>query len=393
MTGYTGAFCNLVNKFSIVVPYRYSVTSDYAIVLQKSSLLRSYILGARRGIPEVPVEQTILNLPIGLVRTAAAQLLSTYRGECVRFATYPWFDRWALRKINASDHVISSYAMANECFRKARASGGKTFLEAGNSHPQQFWEIMTEEHARWGCSLPPVYPPYHERALRMMEDVDFVLSPSRYVSDSFLRRGFTAEQIIYNPFACNLDCFLPAAKARPKDRPLTLIHTGMLGLRKGTLYLLEAFRQVRKTHPSARLILISQIHDSMKSILSRYHDLPIQWSGSLPPRQLAELLQRADLFVMPTLEEGLARAMSEALACGLPVITTAHSGINDFIVPDKNGEIVPLRDANAVAAAVLKWGDKIMASKQPPASLINSQQFSFDAFERRFLDGILKLAL
>jgi len=381
-----------VNKFSVAAPYRTSYYNDYAVVLCRNGMLRNYILGTRRGCAGVPRELTKLNPEVGLVRTLAGKFLSTYRGECVRFATYPWFDRWALKKITTSDHIISSYGFANECFKATRAAGGKTFLEAGNSHPQQFGEIMAEEHVRWSCALPPIYPPYQQRALRMMDDVDFVLSPSRYVSDSFLRRGFLPEQIIYNPFACDLTRFYPAQNPRPKNRPLTIIHTGMLGLRKGTPYLLEAFRIVKKRHPSARLILVRQIHDSIKPVLARYQDLPIEWSPGGNHQALSALLREADLFVMPTLEEGFARVLSEALACGLPVITTAHSGVNDFIVPETNGEIVPLRDANAVAEAIFKWGDKIMANEQPPVSLIDPQQLSFDAFEHRFLDGVSRLA-
>jgi glycosyltransferase involved in cell wall biosynthesis len=377
-----------MNNFSVVVPFRTSYYNDYATVLLRSGMLRNYVLGTRRGCDGVPQNLTKLNPTIGLVRTVAAKLLSPYRGECVRFATYPWFDRWARRQIVPSDHIISSYGFANACFLATRASGGKTFLEAGNSHPQQFWDTLVEEHARWGCPLPPVYPPYHQRAVAMLGDVDYVLSPSRYVSDSFLHRGFAPERIIYNPFTCDLSCFQPASKPRDKNRPLTLIHTGMLGLRKGAPYLLEAFRQIRKRHPATRLLLVSQIHDSIKPILARYRDLPIEWSPSLPPPKLAELLRQADLFVMPTLEEGFARVLTEALACGLPVITTGHAGVNDFIIPGKNGEIVPVRDADAVTEAVLKWADKIMTSDHPPVSLIDPQEFSFAAFEQRFLAGI-----
>ena len=66
-----------MNKISVATPLRSSYYNDYAVVLHKNGLLRSYILGTRRGIPEVPAGETILNPAIGLVRTAAAQWLST----------------------------------------------------------------------------------------------------------------------------------------------------------------------------------------------------------------------------------------------------------------------------------------------------------------------------
>lgn len=380
-----------MNRFSVISPFRIGYHNDYAVILERKQLLRHYILGARKGCEGVPKASTLLNPAIGLVRTLAAKFLSAYNGESIRLASYPWFDRWALKKMTLGDHIISSYGIANACFKATRKSGGKTFLEAGNSHPQQFWDIMVEEHRRWGCDLPPVFPPYHERALRMLEEVDFVLSPSEYVTKSFLTRGFRPDQIIHNPFACDLSCFQPSQTPRPKDRPLTIIHTGMLGLRKGTPYLLEAFRELRKRHPAARLILIADIHDSIKPVLARYNDLPIEWKPSQNRQGLAALLRQADVCIMPTLEEGLARTLSEALACGLPVITTEHSGVNDYIVPGTNGEIVPLRDSTAIVNAILKWSDRLMSNDAPPASLLEPQQFSFDAFERRFLQGIRRL--
>ncbi|MCH1923037.1 hypothetical protein L9G15_26860, partial [Shewanella sp. A3A] len=76
------------------------------------------------------------------------------------------------------DHVLSSYGYANSCFRHARRHGGKTFLDGGNSHPENFWNLLTEEHRTWGCNYPPISRQHYRRALAMMEDVDYVLSPS-----------------------------------------------------------------------------------------------------------------------------------------------------------------------------------------------------------------------
>ena len=62
------------------------------------------------------------------------------RRESFRFRMHPWFDAWVKKQLQPGDHVISSYGYANECFKFARAHGGKTFLDAGNSHPENFWD-------------------------------------------------------------------------------------------------------------------------------------------------------------------------------------------------------------------------------------------------------------
>jgi glycosyltransferase involved in cell wall biosynthesis len=172
----------------------------------------------------------------------------------------------------------------------------------------------------------------------MMPLVDYVLSPSSYVTKSFLDRGFKQEQILKNLYPVDLSCFKPATTPRPKDRPLTVISTGMLSLRKGTPYMLEAFRIVHQRHPSARFLLTRSVQSSVVSILERYRDLPIDWAPGLPHAQLAQRLQSADVFVLPSLEEGLVRTALEAMACGLPVILTPNTGANDFIKSGQGGE-------------------------------------------------------
>src|SRR5205085_1324893 len=234
---------------------------------------------------------------------------------------------------------------ANQSFKFVREHGGKTFIDAGNSHIENFWELLSEEHRRWNCPYPPVSRFWYERSRAMLaEHVDYVLSPSSYVTRSFLQRGFKPAQILRNVYPVNLSLFKPAAAPRPRERPLTVINTGSLSLRKGTPYLLEAFRLVQQQHPSARLLLTRQVRDDVLPILARYSDLPIDWAPGLAHAQLVERLHSADVFVLPSLEEGLVRAALEAMACGLQVVLTPHCGANDFVQPGVNGEVVPIRD-------------------------------------------------
>jgi alpha-maltose-1-phosphate synthase len=222
--------------------------------------------------------------------------------------------------------------------------------------------------------------------------VDFVLSPRSFVTRSFLERGFVREQMIPNVYPLDLVCFTRPVEPRPAARPLTVISTGSLSLRKGTPYLLEAFRLILKQEPTARLRLTSVIADSVEPILARYRDLPIDWAPGLPHPQLAERLRGSDVFVLPSLEDGFARTVAEALACGLPVITTPNTGASDLVKPDSNGEAVPIRDAPAIADAVLKWWERVRLGHGAPIDF-DPGQLSFEHFSATFLSALRSRSL
>lgn len=348
----------------MVLPFRTNYYCDYARVFEETGSLRLILLGTRRPIPGIPREKQNLQPLFGLWFYLAARLFSPYRGEAMRFGAYPLFDFWASRKLRAGDSVFSSYGYANRCFRIARRHGGITLLDAGNSHPENFWKLVSDEHQQWGCRHPPISPAHYRRSVAMMKDVDWVLAPSRFVQESFLRHGFLAEQIFRNPYATDLSVFRPGFP-RPPNRPFTVINTGGLSLRKGTPYLLEALRILRAKIPDLRILLTRQVSDSIKPILARYGDLPIEWSETLPPTQLAERLRGADLFILPSVEEGMARTALEAMACGLPVILTPNTGASDFVEEGVTGSVIPIRDPAALARSALRWWQKIREGRHP----------------------------
>ena len=379
-------------KFVVATLTR-SVCCDNARVLDRHGLLRFIALGTRRGTPGVSAEHTRLKAAIGLAVYLASKMLPPYKAESFRFASHPWLDRWVKKQLQPGDHIISSYGQVNDCFQWAQNHGGKTFLDGGNSHPENFWTTISEEHRRWRYNRPPFAEQHYRRSLAMLEHVDYVLSPSSHVTNSFLARGFKTNQILKNVYPINLSMFNPDDKPRPKDRPLTIINTGSLSLRKGTPYLLESFRLIQKKIPQARLLLTKVIQDDIKPVLASYRDLPIEWAPALPHAQLAERLRSADIFVLPSLEEGLVRTACEAMACGLPAILTPHTGANDYVKPGVSGEVVPIRDAKAIADAVLKWADIILQPGFQPKITIDKSLLSFEHFENTFIGQLRNLKL
>jgi len=379
------------SSFVVATPGR-SVCDDNARALYRHAALRFIALGTRRGTAGIPPSHTRLFPLFGLLAYAGSELLSTYRGEAFRFSLLPLFDAWVKRQLRPGDHIISSYGYVNACFQWVRAHGGKTFVDAGNSHPENFWNVVSEEHRRWKCPLPPFSPFWHRRSMEMMAHVDYVLCPSSFVRASYLSRGFKPGQILENVYPIDLSCFAPPVEPRPKDRPLTVISTGALSLRKGTPYLLEALRIIRRRHPSARFLLTRSIHDSAAGVVRDYADLPIDWSPSLPHPQLAERLRSADVFVLPSLEEGLVRTALEAMACGLPVVVTPNTGAADLVQPGVNGEIVPIRDPQATAEAILKCYERAQSGPHPPVGDLQ-RRLSFETFERVWMGHLKRLDL
>src|SRR5438132_6261880 len=190
-------------SFVVAMPAR-SVSDDRARVLEQIGRLRFLALGTRRGIAGISPERTRLNPWIGFKTFLSAKFLSPFAAESFRAGLLPEFDHWVCRRLTPGDHIISSYGYANESFQFVRAQGGKTFLEAGNSHIENFWETISEEHRRWNCPSPPFASHWFERARAMLAETDYVLSPSSYVTNSFLARGFKPDQILTNVYPSDL---------------------------------------------------------------------------------------------------------------------------------------------------------------------------------------------
>lgn len=374
-----------MKPFAVAAPIR-SVCDHHARVFAEQGRLQGHYLGTRRGAEGSPETLSHRFPLVGLISYAVAKTFPNY-GEAAKVACFPLFDAWVKRQIPAGTHVFSSYGYAVETFRKARATGGMTILDGGNSHFAHYWKVISEEHARWGCDLPPFPKAWYDRGLRSIEVTDWVFSPSSYVTRSFIDQGFPEERILYLPYPVNLGHFSPEPAVELPSSPLRVVSTGGVSLRKGFPYLLEAMRLIRKER-DAILMLTDIVHPSMKPVLAKYQDIPIEWAPMLPHDKLGARLKSAHVFALLSIEEGLARTALEAIACGIPAVLTPNTGTSDFIQPGVNGEVVPIRDAAAAAEAIVKCHERRNqgACSSNPSTL--AVALSFEKFRSRLLEHL-----
>lgn len=380
---------------NFIVPNLLPAPSDpHAVALDQAGWLRRYFSGHHRPIRGVNTERQTRQPAFLAANMFAANIFPLYRYECARFALSPLFEQWVMKQVRPGDHLIAGLGYFNRLIPRIQTTGGNVFLDARNSHPSNFWSLIAEEHARWDCKLPPIWPRHHFRQQRSVALADYILAPSRFVADSFVERGFPRERVFRLPYPVDLSLFQPPFQPRPSNRPLTIVSSGLLTLRKGSPYLFEALKILRKEIPNVRIKLIGSMADSFKEVFNRNHysKLPVEWASRMPHADLVNWLQDADIFLLPTIEEGMVRSAAEALGCGLPVVTTRNAGVDDFIADGVNGSIVPIRDSQAIAKAVLAWWEKIRTGNYDPReSKVDRDSLGFDAFAKHLTKLMKKL--
>uniref|UniRef100_B8DK34 Glycosyl transferase group 1 n=1 Tax=Nitratidesulfovibrio vulgaris (strain DSM 19637 / Miyazaki F) TaxID=883 RepID=B8DK34_NITV9 len=119
--------------------------------------------------------------------------------------------------------------------------------------------------------------------------------------------------------------------------------------------LLQAFAAVRATHPDARLLLVGdgERRDEAERLCRELGlEGAVHFSGTR--RDIPELLRAMDVFVLSSRYEGMPVAVLEAMACGIPVVTTEVGGIGELVTDGETARVVPPHDVQALAAA-MRW--------------------------------------
>ncbi|MFN3929394.1 MAG: glycosyltransferase family 4 protein, partial [Thermoflexus sp.] len=313
-------------------------TAYYAVQgLYRHGLLKRLLCGAYRPT-EIPREKI---RAVGLPDRALRKLASLDPTGWLWYVQAVLFDAWAARHLEPADvfHVWGNYGLRS--LRRAREMGMVTVVERASAHPLSQARLLQEEYARWGLTVR-VHPRSLKRALAEIAQTDYILIPSDFVRWSFMEQGFPEGKLIQIPFGVDIQRFRPSEESIA--HPFRVLFVGQVGIRKGVPYLLEAWR--RLGWRDAELWLVGRVLPECRPLLRRYQDLPgLRLIGHLEDPM--EAYRQADVFVFPSVEEGSALVTYEALACGLPVVTTPNAG--SVVRDGVEGFVVPIRDVDALA--------------------------------------------
>ncbi|KEZ78800.1 group 1 glycosyl transferase [Salinisphaera hydrothermalis C41B8] len=217
-----------------------------------------------------------------------------------------------------------------------------------------------------------------EQLDREIELADHILVGSSFVRDTFISEGVPMEKLEVIPYGVDTSLFHPDGRRQAQDESFNIVFVGQLSQRKGLSYLLKAYQEIRDQNTS--LTLVGQMQDDGSALKPWRHLL--RHVPHLPRAQLAEVLQCADVFVFPTLVEGMPLSVVEAMASGLPVVTTPN-GPGDIVRDGVEGYIIPPRDVDALVARLRQLkGDKALLQSMGDNAVKRSKAFTWTVYRK-----------
>jgi glycosyltransferase involved in cell wall biosynthesis len=170
--------------------------------------------------------------------------------------------------------------------------------------------------------------------------------------DELIRLGIEKEKIAVIHNGINTDIFFPKSD---KDTHNKILWIGRYIPGKGVQYLIDAFAILVQRHPDAHLIMIGDgpqkelVHQKIRELGLSTH---ITQKSFIPNEDLPALYQSSDVFVLPSLSEGVPRTILESMACGIPVVCTDLPQLVNLV--EGAGLLVPPCDPEAIASAIIK---------------------------------------
>lgn len=178
---------------------------------------------------------------------------------------------------------------------------------------------------------------------------DVIVVPCRWAKQSLKHsKGHSRKPVLLIPYGT--PAIETSSRTVQPEGAFTVLFAGQIGLRKGVPHLIEAWERLRLKN--AKLLLAGSMRLG-DDYLNR-HGASFEYLGTMPRIDLLNVMKGAELFVFPSLAEGFGLVIGEAMAAGVPVLTTYNTGGTELITDGEEGWCVPAHDVEALSGRI-EW--------------------------------------
>ncbi|MBS1645888.1 MAG: glycosyltransferase family 4 protein [Bacteroidetes bacterium] len=283
----------------------------------------------------------------------------------VESLVYEWdvnYDNYMAKRIKnfTADFFWGFQGSSLNTLKAAKDLGKTTICELSTAHITSAKKILDEEcllHPEWAGSISNLnFPSYFEK--RLEEEpfcADYIFAASEFTKKTLVENNIEEKKIIKLPLGVDVSKIVYREKiSEVQNRPLKLLYAGMVTQRKGIKYLLEAIKLFSKK--DIELHIVGNVFGAKEEFekQSTYYT----YHRAVSQQELFKKYADFDVLVLPTVFEGFALVIVEAMAAGLPVITTPNCIGADIVDQDKNGYLVPIRNVKALQEAIVSLRNK-----------------------------------
>jgi glycosyltransferase involved in cell wall biosynthesis len=264
-------------------------------------------------------------------------------------------DLYVASKLKHPSILIALSGLGLHAGRIVQGLGGIHICDRGSSHIRVQEALLSEEYRRYGAIWPGIDPRSIAKEEAEYDQANFISLPSQFCYDSFVAQGVPSTKLLKIPYGSRLQRFHPDSVQKPAQDEFRILFVGAAGPRKGFIDLIKAFELF--SHPAKKLLLIGSITSEAQALLRRSDQSRITVLGSVPNAKLRQYYSQSSVFLLPSIEEGLAMVIGEAMACGCPVIATTNTGASELITDGQEGFIVPIHSPVLIADRLQQLAD------------------------------------
>jgi len=245
------------------------------------------------------------------------------------------------------DAILGMSGISEEAFQHFANSHTLCILHRLSTHIREQREILDQEEKRTGKYVEKPSSWIIDREEREYQKADVIRVTSPFALNGFLKQGLPTEKVKFIPLGVNRSSF-EATKEQKEERlkrvrsgaPLRVLGVGTFCLRKGAYDLEKVIHSTAKENLTFRFVgkVGRDALDISQALKDRVEFLP-----KVPQDRLHHEYAWGDLFLLPSLEDGFAVVVTQAMSCGLPIIVSENTGANYFVKEGTNGWVVPIR--------------------------------------------------
>jgi starch synthase len=287
-------------------------------------------------------------------------------------------------ELQSSDIVIGFDTSSNILIDRAVSIERPFVLDQTIAHPRsknRVYDSIRRQFPDWSADLE-----IRAEAVSAAENAEHAKATQIVVASSFtkatlIEHGVSADKIALNPYGVDLGRF--SLRLRPHERrPFRFLFAGLVSARKGIPLLLESWKTLAPKN--AELWIVGPVSPTAPS--TWLDGAGINFLGKVSNIELAGIMAESDVFVFPSYFEGFALVLLEAMASGLPVITTTATAGPDIMTPGEDGWIIEPGNLDTLIKAMrfcLENRDRV--TEMGRNARRTAERFSWDAYGDRWV--------